>query len=509
MKLYSCRTCFSFLMLLLGLFGSQIQAQTVKPLKGSWINLPYQDVRNKYMNPAHVDYMRPEFWKTKMAEYAQMGLSYIVIMAVANDQKSFYPSQFMSPAYPEGQQSPVEAIMEAADKHNMHVFMSCGWAIDQDDNIRDPKIKMLQQQIMQETATLFGKYKSFYGWYLPVEDSMEPILPEQAIEAANAMAITARSLTPNKKIMISPYGICHADIDNPKFAEQIKKLKVDIIAYQDEIGCVREPMPIPRMKANFKKLGQIHKETGIQFWSNVESFTWEREDNSRESALIPAAFPRYLSQIVGASMAGAEQVISFSVYGIIDDVKSSMPIGQPIESAQSFVDFTEWQQGKGRWPLLERTFKGDVQHEGVGARVTYETKPSQTYNSGSLTDSRLGQEDYRQSQWVGFENGKMSLVLDLKKQVSLRSLAARFLQYRPSNIALPNTVDFYVSTNGKTFEKVKTVVMHASKNDRHDCWIDIALADSFDMEARYIKVVANQDVAANILCDEILVNVTK
>lgn len=40
---------------------------------------------------------------------------------------------------------------------------------------------------------------------------------------------------------------------------------MDIIAYQDEVGCVREPMPMQRMKENFKLLNTIHKEAGIRF----------------------------------------------------------------------------------------------------------------------------------------------------------------------------------------------------------------------------------------------------
>lgn len=497
---------FTTLLLLIGFFCQYAQAQVTKPLKGTWINLPYQDVRNKYMNPAHVHYTSPEFWKTKIGEYAEMGLSYIVIMAVADQQKAFYPSKFMPPAYPKGQQSPVEAIMEAADKHGMQVFMSCGWAVDQDDNIRDPAIKKIQLQIMKETAELFSHHKSFFGWYLPVEDSMEPILPDQAIEAANSLAESARSLTPDAKIMISPYGVCHADIDNPAFAAQIKKLEVDIIAYQDEIGCVREPLPMPRMKANFKKLGQIHRDADIQFWSNVESFTWEKEDNSRESALIPAAFPRYLSQIVGASMAGAEQVISFSVYGILDKASSDMPIGQPIESAQAYNDFMDWKAGKGRWPLLEQTFRGDVNHDAIGAKVQYLTSPIKNYSTGHLSDGKLGQEDDNQPSWLGFEEGKMQVVIDLKKTTNIKSMAARFLHYKPKEIALPKTVSFYASTDGKKYQKVKTVAMVASKNDRHDAWIDIAAIDGLKLNARYIKVEADQDSGALILCDEVFVN---
>lgn len=485
---------------------ANLYAQEVKPLKGTWLNLPYQDVRNKYMNPAHVDCLLPEFWKTKIKEYADMGLSHLVIMAVANDGKSFYPSEFMPAAYPDGQQSPVEAIMEAADQYGMYVFMSSGWAVNQDDNIRDPKIKAIQQRIMRETASLFGDRKAFYGWYLPVEDSMEPILPDEAVHEANALTAVARSLTPGKKVMISPYGICHATIDDPRFAEQVKKLKVDIIAYQDEVGCVREPMPIPRMKENFKKIGAIHKDSDIQFWSNVESFTWEKEDNTRESALIPAAFPRYLSQIVAASMAGAENVISFSVYGIIDDVKSTMPIGQPIHSAQSYNDFNDWKLRKGRWPLLEATFKGDLLHQAKGAAVKAQSKSVGSDMLAMLTDGKLGQESVDEPTWLSFDQGKMEVIIDLKKQMPIQSLAARFLHYRPAGVLLPTMVDFYVSIDGRRFDKVKTIAMPASVNDKHDCWIDIAWSDLLQTEGRYVKIVANQESSFRIMCDEILVN---
>ena len=64
----------------------------VKPIRGTWLNLTYQDVRNKYMNPAHIDDTNPELWRLKIKELSEMGVSYLVILAVANDQKSFYPS---------------------------------------------------------------------------------------------------------------------------------------------------------------------------------------------------------------------------------------------------------------------------------------------------------------------------------------------------------------------------------------------------------------------------------
>lgn len=497
-----------YLLLVLSAFVAitSAYAQQSKPIKGSWINLPYQDVRNKYMNPAHVNNTDPAFWHMKMKELSEMGLSYIVIMAVANEQKAFYPSRFMEPIYPKGQLSPVEAIMKAADEFGMNVFMSSGWAINQDDDLRRPEIRAIQQKIMEETTELFSHHKSFYGWYLPVEDSMDPILPDHAVDAVNTLTATVRKLTPNCKVMVSPYGMWRADMEDKRFAEQIKKLKVDIIAYQDEVGCVREPLPMKRMKENFKRLGEIHKETNIKFWSNVESFTWEKGVNSRVSALIPAAFPRYLSQIVGATMAGAEEVVSFSVYGMMDKPDSEMPIGQPMGAAKAYTDYMDWKAGKGRWPLLELTFSGNITNLAKGKTITFETKPSPKYNKGNVLDNIFGYEDFNGDEWLGFDGGKMSLIVDLKSSTTVNTLAARFMHYRPTAIILPETVDFYVSNDGKNYRKVKTAVMEASPNDLHDCWIDIALVDNMYEKARYIKVVADGRNDSWIFCDEILVN---
>ncbi|MFR7516728.1 MAG: hypothetical protein ACLUVY_05680 [Bacteroides uniformis] len=51
-----------------------------------------------------------------------------------------------------------------------------------------------------------------------------------------------------------PYGLVDSDFTNPEYERRLSRLKVDIIAYQDEVGCVREPFPMPRLKENWKKL---------------------------------------------------------------------------------------------------------------------------------------------------------------------------------------------------------------------------------------------------------------
>jgi hypothetical protein len=106
------------------------------------------------------------------------------------------------------------------------------------------------------------------------------------VEAVNALTDMARALTPGKKVLISPYGIFNSDFDDPRYEQQIMRLKVDIIAYQDEIGCVREKYPLPRLRGNWKKLRAIHDKTDIEMWANCESFAWEAATNDRTSALF-------------------------------------------------------------------------------------------------------------------------------------------------------------------------------------------------------------------------------
>ena len=281
--------------------SSCAEVESVLPITGTFLNLPYQDVRNKYTNPLSMDYTDSQFWTVKVNEMANMGMEYLVLMAVANEGQSYYPSKLMPWVYNPALKSPVDAIMDAAAANGMKVFMSTGWAKDQDDNLRDPAIKGRQIEMMNELAGIYGNHPAMYGWYLPVEDCFGPVLTDYAVDAVNALTDMARSLTPDAKVLISPYGIFNSDFDDPRYEQQIMRLKVDIIAYQDEIGCVRERYPLPRLRENWKKLRAIHDKTNIQMWANCESFAWEKATNDRMSALVPASFSRLLSQLAVAT----------------------------------------------------------------------------------------------------------------------------------------------------------------------------------------------------------------
>jgi hypothetical protein len=171
------------------------------------------------------------------------------------------------------------------------------------------------------------------------------VLTDYAVEAVNALTARARELTPDMKIMISPYGIFNSDFEDPRYEQQIARLTVDIIAYQDEVGCVREAYPLTRLRENWKKLRAIHDNLDIEMWANCETFAWEKGTNDRSSALIPAPYSRLLAQQAAATEGGAEKIISFMLCGIFEDPSSQYRLGQPHWSAQAWKDYMGWFNG--------------------------------------------------------------------------------------------------------------------------------------------------------------------
>lgn len=458
--------------------GCSAGVKEVLPVTGTFINLPYQDVRNKYTNPQFVDHTDPQLWTAKVEEMHKMGMEYLVFMSVANEQRAYYPSKLMDWHYPSWRQSPVDAIMDAAAKYGMKVFMSTGWAKDQDDNLRDPKIKGRQIEMMTELAGLYGDHPAMYGWYLPVEDCFGPVLTDYAVEAVNALTARARELTPSAKIMISPYGIFNSNFEDPRYEQQIARLTVDIIAYQDEIGCVRETYPLTRLRENWKKLRAIHDKTGIQMWANCESFAWEKGTNDRSSALIPAPYSRLLSQQVAATAGGAEKIISFMFCGIFEDPSSPYQLGQPHWSAQAWKDYMSWLGGGRYWKLAEASICGKF-----GPAAT---------------------EDVNDPRWKQYKPGIHEIVVDLGSEEKVSEVLVRMLNCHKAEIVPPSKLFLFSSNDGDKWSLEQIKDSPVCPNTNHDAFIDFVLFEGLGADVRYLKVAFEAE--QKVFMDEVLVN---
>ena len=457
-----------------------VEVESVLPITGTFLNLPYQDVRNKYTNPLSMDYTDPQFWNVKVNEMAKMGMEYLVLMAVANEGQSYYPSMLMPWVYNPALKSPVDAIMDAAAANGMKVFMSTGWAKDQDDNLRDPAIKGRQIEMMNELAGIYGGHPAMYGWYLPVEDCFGPVLTDYAVDAVNALTDMARELTPKAKVLISPYGIFNSNFEDPRYEQQIMRLKVDIIAYQDEIGCVREKYPLPRLRENWKKLRAIHDKTNIEMWANCESFAWEKATNDRTSALIPASFSRLLSQLAVATEGGVDKIISFMMYGIYEDPATPYQIAQPYWSHRAYEDYMAWKGGDKNWMAAEKAFLG---YYGTPARESLE------------------------SSWDVRGSGMQEVVYELPAS-QLNSLLVRMLMCEKDGIKTPDMLVLSYSLDGKEYRLAQTKTCPVFPNTRHDAYVDHILFDGLENSvpesAKFIKISYTCDTKTAI--DKLIIN---
>ncbi len=450
-------------------------AQRPLPVTGSWINLFHQDDRNKYSNPEAIDNTNPDMWRAKIDQMHRLGIEYIIIMAVANDGKADYPSRIMPPAYSEERESPVTAILDRAATYGMHVFLSIGWAENQDDNLKRPEILNRQMEIMDELAALYGTHKAMYGWYLPVEDCLGPVLPETSVAAVNKLVDKAGKLTPGKKTMISPYGFFCSDFDNPTFAERISRLKVDIIAYQDEIGCVREEFRLPRLRENWKKIKAIHDKTNIELWGNCELFTWEKGLNNRQSALIPAAQGRITGQLQAATDGGVARIISFMTCGILDDGSDNFILGQPGVSATAYDEYQRWLAGDEKYLLLEKSMSGTL-----GNMAKDATNP--------LFDGIYGTENPNDKAWQKLNPGHTDFTVDTK---GCSRIFLRFLDCMKKDIILPYKVALSIPDNNGNYSTVSVSDISHYPNDLHDTWV----------EGIIIQTPETENARITILCD--------
>ena len=313
------------------------------------------------------------------------------------------------------------------------------------------------------------------------------------------MAEKAQTLTPGKKTLISPYGIGLSEFDNPDFEKQMAKLKVDIIAYQDEVGCVRDKFTLPRLKKNWQRMRDIHNRLNIEMWANCETFTWEEGTNDRQSALIPAAYSRLLSQQAAASAAGVDRIISFMFGGIIEDPKSSYQLGQPVWSNDVCNKYMAWRNGDTYWKMFEATLLEKLMN-------TATTDMISKSDMQALLDGKVAEENSEDNRWVKFDQGHHEIVVDLQKKTPVKNIMVRTLNYNPEGISTPLKVYVYTSEDGKTYSLASIKDAPYFPNNKHDAWIDGILFEKLNENARYIKVAF--DAPQKVYMDELFINPT-
>lgn len=318
-----------------------IHSLRAKPIRGSWISVWWDDRRHHYWNEACLHFTARQ-WEILVEDVAALDMNYLVLLAIAKGGKAFYDTRLL-PKVEMACPDPIEAMLIAADRVGIKFFISSDWYGEWNAQaLTDPDCVRKRFQMMEEIASRYGHHRSFYGWYWPNEACLTPYFEASFVGYINSSTTEAKRLTPRAKTLTAPYGTSRAVCDDA-FLRQLEKLDVDIIAYQDEVGCLRMN-PETSAKA-FATLRQAHARVPQRaLWADVEVFSWEGKPNDQNSPLIPAPWPRVRAQLEAVSPF-ADEILIYQYQGLLNRPGTRAFAGHP-QSTELYNDYVAWLRGK-------------------------------------------------------------------------------------------------------------------------------------------------------------------
>lgn len=311
----------------------------IKKISGTWFEFEHHNpIEGKYYNPDLVSFSEQQ-WREKIDEIADFGMEYIVLLAIALDNKAYFPSQ-VYPLSNHATSNLIEVLLDQADKRKLKVFLSVGYFGDWRyaiSNMKNSQVTKRAFLAIREVYELAKGFDSFYGWYLPDEAEIKGYFKPAFIKYVNRYAEFLRSIDPTKKILIAPFGTNQVKTDE-KFVEQLKNLPVDFVAYQDEVG-VRKSS-VQETGQYYAALRKAHDQAqGPALWADVELFTFEGE--TYQSPLLPADFERILEQLKQVSRY-VDVVLVYQYLGLMNPSTSNAKAGNSIMSQKLYHDYLNW-----------------------------------------------------------------------------------------------------------------------------------------------------------------------
>ncbi|MBR5562691.1 MAG: family 20 glycosylhydrolase [Bacteroidales bacterium] len=137
-----------------------------------------------------------------------------------------------------------------------------------------------------------------------------------------------------------------------------------------------------------------------------------------------------------------------------------------------------------------REFTGKyVSHKALGGELTYSLPPHRRYRYGlptCLTDGLRGTESFRSESWAAWRGAPVDLVVDMKAEEKISSVAVGSFRNQLDNIFLPERLVVAVSTDGVNYTEVASQ-KYEVEQEAPNCLVDITLTFP-ETTARYVKV---------------------
>jgi hypothetical protein len=109
----------------------------------------------------------------------------------------------------------------------------------------------------------------------------------------------------------------------------------------------------------------------------------------------------------------------------------------------------------------------------------------------ALIDGVNGDLNWRKGNWQGYQNNNMVAVIDLGKIQSVQSITLNCLQDINAWIVYPKQINFYTSTNGKTFFKAGEITNQLNETDTQSAIKNFTI-NMASAKIKFIKIEATQ-----------------
>lgn len=163
-------------------------------------------------------------------------------------------------------------------------------------------------------------------------------------------------------------------------------------------------------------------------------------------------------------------------------------------------------------PYGKVSYKEFNLHLASGKSIEYTTPWNPRYpgsGKGTLVNGLTGSANYRDGQWLGFQEDDVEVVIDLESEQSVSSIRTHFNNKPNSWVYLPEYVTYAISSDGINFTEIaRTTDVGEKKTGVNE------YTSTFEpVKTRYIKVFAkniehrphNKDQKAWVFIDEIIV----
>ena len=319
----------------------------MKWIEGAWMEFRHHSgIEGTPYNPALRQFSR-EQWQEMIRDMRKIGMDTVVLTCTAlkteTEEESYAPVDVFSP--PEDMACPdaLDAVMEELERQGMQIFLGLGFYglwLDPEGNMASAGV---EERAMRAAEILYRRYgwmKCLAGWYLPDETEAGPYFKEMFIEYVNRYAKRLRALDGTKKILIAPYGTNRIRTDET-FVDQLRRLDVDYIAYQDEVGVQKSSEE--ETGEYYRRLREAHDRAGkSRLWADMEIFAFTGKVYG--SALIPAPLERIQRQMASLEP-WAEKILCYEYPGMMYRPGSSAVYAGE-EPGRLYAAYREWKEAE-------------------------------------------------------------------------------------------------------------------------------------------------------------------